>query len=89
MALTDPLPSFPSLGLLDLIQIGSALVLAGPLLIATAIFLTRGAYLMAGFTGVLAIVALYLPTYIVNRVFPDSIVPARLRNLRDWRPFGR
>lgn len=79
----------PSPGLLDLVQIGSGLLLAGPLLIATAIFGSRGELLLAAFTGFLALVALYLPTYIVNRLVPSSLLPSRASIARALNPFKR
>lgn len=84
MALSD---AVPSPGILDMIQLGTSIALAGPLLVATLIFATQGDLAMAGFTAGLALVALYLPTYVVNNLLPDSILPARIRRLLDWLPF--
>lgn len=69
----------PAPGLLRLIELGSSLILAGPLLIATAIFINQGQFAFAAFTASLAIIALYLPTYILNKLTPSSILPRALQ----------
>lgn len=84
MALADALPS-P--GLLDMIQLGASLALAGPLIVATYLFAAQGDFAMAGFCAVVAVLALYLPTYVVKKAMPSSILPARVRRFLDWLPF--
>lgn len=61
----------------------ASVTFAAPLVVATILFISRGDLGLALFTGTLAVVGLYLPQYIIRGLTPRTLIPDRLKNIRD------
>lgn len=76
--------SFPRLGILGTLNAVISLILAGPLLIGTVIFFMHGEVFLAGLLGVLAIIAIFLPSYIIKKFRIRTLVPNTFRRPIRW-----
>lgn len=76
-----------SLGILSVTQMLNVILsvtITAPLIIGTVLFISNGNYLYAAFTAVLALIAVFLPSYILRQFHISDVIPSFLHRPLNW-----
>lgn len=76
-----------SLGILSVTQMLNVILsvtITAPLIIGTVLFISNGNYLFAAFTAVLALIAVFLSSYILRQFHISDVIPSFLHRPLKW-----